>query len=115
MGVALDTYDKQNGIHPRNKQLSSKRLAIAALNVAYGQSSQFPSGGPFPTAWVFDPNSENDGIDVTIDYDVDFDWAPVESEGFYVCCDQPTFELCKTNGNWEKVGPFILGFNYFSL
>lgn len=103
MGVALDTYDEQNGIHPRNKQLSSKRLATAALSVAYGLSSQFPSGGPFPNKWTFHPNSENDGIDVTIHYDGDFDWIPVESEGFYVCCDQPSFEKCKTGGNWDKL------------
>ena len=35
MGVAADTYDEQSGIHPRNKQLTSGRLAIAGLNVAY--------------------------------------------------------------------------------
>ena len=36
MGVAIDTYDKESGIHPRNKQLTTKRLAVAGLNVAYG-------------------------------------------------------------------------------
>ena len=110
MGVALDTYDKQNGIHPRNKQVSSERLAIAALNVAYGQS-QFPSEGPFPSEWTFKRNGENDGIDVKIDYDVEFEWAPIESEGFYVCCNQPTYELCKINNNWEKVG-FVVHHKY---
>ena len=47
MAVSLDTYDKDNGIHPRNKVIPSKRLASAGLNIAYGYQD-FPFNGPFP-------------------------------------------------------------------
>jgi len=48
MSVSIDTFDRESGIHPRNKQLVSSRLATAGLNVAYGQK-QYPSNGPFPS------------------------------------------------------------------
>ena len=47
MGVSMDTYDSEYSLHPRNKQLVSSRLAIAGLNVAYGQT-KYPTQGPFP-------------------------------------------------------------------
>ena len=52
MAVSLDTYDEESGIHPRNKQLPSKRLASAGLNVAYGLT-EWPTNGPFPEAVSF--------------------------------------------------------------
>ena len=36
LAVAVDTYDEENGIHPRYKQVVAERLAVAGLNVAYG-------------------------------------------------------------------------------
>ena len=103
MGVALDTYDKENGIHPRNKQLTSKRLATAGLNVAYNMR-EFPSNGPFPLAWNFEP-LEN-GTQISIVYDQEFDWNPTENEGFYVCCNRNT-EVCNNlsgnAGGWQRV------------
>ena len=45
MAVAVDTYDQENGIHPRYKQLIGMRLAITGLNVAYGMED-FPEQGP---------------------------------------------------------------------
>lgn len=100
MGVAIDTYDKESGIHPRNKQLTSKRLATAGLNVAY-QMENFPSNGPYPQVWNF--ATLEDGIQVDIEYDLPFVWNPSESEGFYVCC-QSSMELCNNmNGGWERV------------
>ncbi len=47
MSVTMDTYDEESGIHPRNKQLAAKRLATAAMNVAYGNVN-YPSNGPIP-------------------------------------------------------------------
>ena len=85
MGVALDTYDKESGIHPRNKQLVSGRLASAGLNVAYGMTD-YPTNGPFPEAWNFAQLCCPNVIQVDILYDHDFEWNPVESEGFYTCC-----------------------------
>jgi len=46
MSVSLDTYDAKTGIHPRNKQLNAKRLSIAAMNIAYGQTA-YSTNGPF--------------------------------------------------------------------
>ena len=83
MAVAIDTYDPINGNHPRNKQLTCKRLAVAGLNVAYGMN-EFPINGPYPKAWNFVPLPH--GIHVDISYDMPFTWNPVESEGFYSCC-----------------------------
>jgi len=48
MAVSIDTFDEEFTLHPRNKQLVSSRLAIAGLNIAYGQK-QYPSKGPFPS------------------------------------------------------------------
>ena len=55
MAVALDTYDEQNGIHPRNKQLPAMRLAAAGLAVAYNTVPQNATytRGPFPRKWEF--------------------------------------------------------------
>ena len=52
MAVAPDTYDRienklRGGIHPRNKQTPSLRLAIAGFNVAYGFTN-YPNRGPWP-------------------------------------------------------------------
>ena len=100
MGVALDTYDQENGIHPRNKQLSSKRLAVAGLNVAYDMTD-YPSNGPFPEAWNFAQLSGGTQVDIL--YDQSFTWNPVESEGFYTCC-LDSIEDCNSKGQtWEKV------------
>ena len=100
MGVALDTYDEESGIHPRNKQLVSGRLAVAGLNVAYGMND-FPTNGPFPDFWFF--NQVEDGIQVGILYDQDFKWNPVESEGFYTCCLNSIDDCNNRNGAWDKV------------
>ena len=100
MGVAIDTYDEESGIHPRNKQLVSGRLASAGLNVAYDMTS-YPTNGPFPEAWNF--AQLEDAIQVDILYDQDFEWNPVESEGFYTCCLDSIEDCNNRNGAWEKV------------
>ena len=51
MAVAIDTYSN-GGIHPKNKQLPSKRLAVAGLNVAY-HMMHYKTNGPFPKLWDF--------------------------------------------------------------
>ena len=94
MGVSTDTYDEQSGIHPRNKQLVSMRLATAGLNVAYGKT-EFPTNGPLPLTLNFAPLE--DAIQVDIEYDQDFKWNPSESEGFYYCC-QATYDDCNNRG-----------------
>jgi len=102
MGVALDTYDEQSGIHPRNKQLVCKRLATAGLNIAYGLTS-YPSNGPFPISWNF-AFLEDDLIQVDILYDMTFTWNPVETEGFHICRLDGGVEKCNSRGGaWEKL------------
>ena len=103
MGVAIDTYDKESGIHPRNKQLTTKRLAVAGLNVAYGLTD-YPTNGPYPEVWNF--VELEDEIQVDILYDKTFNWNVLESEGFYVCCldsqfDDIIIEACANA--WVKV------------
>ena len=113
MGVAIDTYDEESGIHPRNKQLVSGRLAAAGLNVAYGMAD-YPTNGPFPEAWNF-AQLENE-IQVDILYDQEFAWNPIESEGFYYCCLE-TVDACnhKTLHSWEKVLKYDIFFYFFPL
>lgn len=100
MGVAIDTYDKESGIHPRNKQLPSQRLAWAGLNIAYGMT-RYPVYGPFPRVWNF--IALQDGIQVDILYNKKFIWNVVESEGFYVCCMETADACNMVNGAWEKL------------
>ena len=110
MGVALDTYDKENGIHPRNKQLVSKRLAIAGLNVAYGML-EYPTNGPFPEVWNVVPFG--DGlVQVNILYNKTFVWNPIETNGFSVCCLETINDCNNRNGAWKKV--LILKTNYLN-
>ena len=45
MATAVDTYDEENGIHPRYKQIVGERLAYSGLAVAYGLDN-FPINGP---------------------------------------------------------------------
>ena len=99
MAVAIDTFSN-GGIHPKNKQLPSKRLAISALNVVYGQK-EYPTNGPFPEFWDVSQISE-DLLAVDIFYDQHFIWNVVESEGFYVCC-QKSISDCNGEFGWEKV------------
>ena len=100
MGVAIDTYDKETGIHPRNKQLTSQRLALAGLNIAYGMTD-YPTNGPFPESWNF-VWLEN-GIQVDILYDKKFTWNVVESESFYVCLLGTAYYCNSLTSAWVKV------------
>ncbi|ELU17662.1 hypothetical protein CAPTEDRAFT_122541 [Capitella teleta] len=86
--VALDLpdFDSPNGsIHPRYKRQISERLYLAALEVAYGDSSEGRFQGPYPASVI----RGDDEIEVTIfDYD------------HPVCCavDESTF--CGS-GEWD--------------
>ncbi len=46
MAVSLDAHETDE-VHPKNKQLVCHRLALAAMNVAYGRR-EYPTRGPFP-------------------------------------------------------------------
>ena len=101
MAVSLDTYDEESGIHPRNKQLPSKRLASAGLNVAYGLT-EWPTNGPFPEAVSFN-KVEDDFIQVDVLMDQDFTWNDTETNGFSYCTAD-SLSTCNTrSGQWNKV------------
>ena len=102
MAISMDTYDEVGGIHPRNKQLPAKRLAIAGLNVAYGLT-EFPTNGPFPT--LLDVNQLANGIQIDISYDKPILWNSTETEGFYICLEAGV-SACNTmssKSTWQKV------------
>ena len=100
MGVSLDTFDEEYGIHPRNKQTPSKRLALAGLNVGYGRR-EFPTNGPFPV--FIDIAKLEEVIQIDITYDKAFLWNSTESEGFYVCFEPEVTECNNMNGKWKLV------------
>ena len=101
MAVSLDTYDEESGIHPRNKQLPSKRLASAGLNVAYGLK-EWPTNGPFPETITFNKIDDN-LIQVDILLDQDFTWNDTETNGFSYC-NTEDLTTCNANvGLWLKV------------
>ena len=107
MAVSLDTYDREYDIHPRNKQLPSKRLATSGLNIAYGLT-EYPTNGPFPV--LVDYNKLTDGIQIEITYDQPFLWNSTETEGFYICtkanpqkCNSEDEEGLWHKVNWNKV------------
>ena len=107
MAVSLDTYDREYDIHPRNKQLPSKRLATSGLNIAYGLT-EYPTNGPFPV--LVDYNKVTNGIQIEITYDQPFLWNSTETEGFYICtksnpqkCNSEDEEGLWHKVNWNKV------------
>ena len=111
MGVSLDTYDEKTPIHPRNKQLTCKRLAVSGLNIAYGMN-EFPTNGPFPTTVDFERLSS--GTQISITYDQSFTWNVTETEGFYTCNELDTEKCSLADGLWKKVES-ILVFETFTL
>ena len=100
MGVSLDTYDEENGIHPRNKQLPSSRLASAGLHVAYGLQ-EYPDNGPRPVTVNFNPLEEE--IQIELLYDQDFTWNEGETNGFSYCCEADLTECNAKFGTWINV------------
>jgi hypothetical protein len=99
MAVSMDTYDEESGIHPRNKQLVTKRLAISGLNVAYGLTDN-PTNGPFPKSVKF--YQEGLLILAKISFDEPISFDVKEHSGFYYCC-QTDFQSCDPANAWEMV------------
>ena len=100
MAVSLDTYDQESGIHPRNKQLPSKRLASAGLNVAY-KLNDWPTNGPFPETITFNKIDEDIQVDVLMDQD--FTWNDTEITGFSYC-NAVDLTYCNAKAaQWVKV------------
>jgi len=85
MAVSVDTYDEENGIHPRFKQVVGERLATAGMNIAYGVES-FPSQGPVSQMVEILANG-----DYKLTFDQPFTYDNSELSGFFSCCGQPGF------------------------
>jgi len=99
MAVAVDTYDREFGIHPRYKQVIGERLATAGMAVAYGLDS-FPSQGPIVTALDILGDGE-----LQLTYDQDFTYDDSELTGFYHCC-APHPGVCRdmdSTSGWPPV------------
>ena len=105
MAVAMDTYDEENGIHPRNKQIIGERLGIAGGNVAYGMD-QNPTNGPFPAMTL------SQGL-LVLDYPSTpgITYSNAEISGFYACCLE--YDLCDAGaaGNWLKLAKELVQFD----
>ena len=96
MAVAMDTYDEEGGIHPRNKQIVGERLGVAGGNVAYGLTEN-PTNGPFPTFGTI-------GSILSLTYPAvpGITYDNTEISGFYVCCEE--YSTCDyANGRWTKI------------
>merc|ERR1711970_648871 len=97
MATAVDTYDEENGIHPRYKKIVGERLAYSGLAVAYGING-FPINGPIS----HEVAEDDTGYVLTYDQDIIFDSS--ELSGFFYCCD----ESCATTNDinkWPAVEP----------
>ena len=99
MAVSLDTYDEESGIHPRNKQLVSQRLANAGLNVAYGKTD-FPNNGPYPVSIEFTSAGLFNLVEITFNEPVTFEEK--ENNGFYYCCEYD-YQDCDPKNAWKLV------------
>ena len=103
MAVTLDTYDPVRDIHPRNKQIVGRRLAIGAARVAYGHKD-YPQNGPFPTRFQ---QKKGQVLEVRYPLKPGITYDNSEISGFYVCCNKP-FDLCDATGSretsWAKLG-----------
>jgi len=109
MSVSIDTYDEESGIHPRNKQLVSKRLATAGLNVAYGKT-EFPTNGPFPNSIQFSSAALVSVAEIVYNEKIVFDVK--EFGGFYFCC-QADYLTCDDTNSWKPV--ITLNFFLFKI
>jgi len=97
MATAVDTYDEENGIHPRYKKIVGERLAYSGLAIAYGMNN-FPVNGPMSSELAEDDTS----YVLTYDQDITFDSS--ELSGFFFCCDAS----CATTNDinkWPAVEP----------
>jgi len=94
MATAVDTYDEENGIHPRYKKIVGERLAYSGLAVAYGLN-EFPINGPISLEVTEDDTS------YLLTYDQDITYDSSELSGFFSCCGGD----CASTPNSDKWPP----------
>merc|ERR1711970_58348 len=95
MATAVDTYDEENGIHPRYKKIVGERLAYAGLSVAYGINS-FPYKGPISLVVV----EVDESYILSYDQEITFDSS--ELSGFFYCCASDCATTADSN-SWPPV------------
>ena len=99
MAVAIDTYDEENGIHPRYKSIVGERLAVTGMRVAY-QNKSFPFYGPHLSSVNFDKT-----VGFTLSFDELISYSSeAEISGFYYCCeDVETCQNAVSARYWPEV------------
>ena len=96
MALAIDTYDEEQEIHPRNKQIIGERLGISGGFAAYGLTEN-PQNGPFPAMTI------NPGL-LILDYPAGpgITYDNTEISGFYVCCVE--YDTCDNDyARWALI------------
>ena len=106
MAVAIDTYDPENGVHPRYKQIVGQRLAIAGMNVVYCDKN-YPTNGPMVTKADL-----IEGPILSLVYDQEISYNNEEKSGFYYCC-WLDFNECNrgSNGHWVEIDKKLVKYN----
>ena len=105
LAISLDTY-YEGTEHPRNKQLTAQRLAVAGLSIAY-KMPDFPSRGPFPLN--IEVVKANATKFVYVKYDEDpILYLPKENSGFFLCCGENDSSSCMADqvvpaSDWKLV------------
>lgn len=96
MAVALDTYDRKGGIHPRFKQIVARRLAMAGANVAY-KRAEYPVSGPILVNFTLGRKFINLEYDQALEYN-----GNAEISGFYYCTvDSTKCDILKNS--WKHI------------
>jgi len=110
MAVAIDTYDEQNGIHPRYKQVVGERLSVSGMNVVYNDKS-YPANGPLVAQMEV-----TSGPVLQLKYDQDISYTNEEISGFFYCCTFD-FEECDSgsNRNWKELSQELVEFDGFNV
>jgi len=95
MATAVDTYDEENGIHPRWKQVVGERLYYAGLAIVYGVEG-FPVNGPIAAQLTEDDKT------FILEYDQDITYDSSELSGFFYCCGEDCANTPDSN-RWPPV------------
>ena len=112
MAAAYDTYDpldpvtRRGGIHPRNKRVVARRLALAGLNVAYGRR-EFPKYGPYPVKFDLFLHGDQRTPSLIVEYDQEVIWdaGGGSASGFYACCGRiPDCDADMDMRLWRRIG-----------
>jgi sialate O-acetylesterase len=112
LAVAIDLPDfasPYGDIHPRYKRQIADRLALAALNVAYGQADTGIYQGPLPTSITIN------GGNIRVTYGVQVVYRTVNPNNFEICCGATPAQTCLNGGRWVGTAPVAQSATYVDL